>query len=88
MKKTIAFLLICSLLFTLAIAFTSCDYQAEVDSVRTELMEGAKDLLDPFLNRAESHTESSTESSIESSTESSIESSADEEAPVDSGVDA
>lgn len=80
MKKIIALFLLCSLLFALAIAFTSCDFQDDVDSLRSDLMEGAKDLLDPFLNRAESSTESGTESSTESS--------ADEEAPVDSGINA
>ena len=63
MKKIFALLLVCSLLLTLALLSTSCDYQAEVDSARTELMNTAKDLLDPFLNRSESHT---TESSVES----------------------
>ena len=63
MKKIFALLLACSLLLTLALLSTSCDFQGEVDSVRTELMDTAKDLLDPFLNRSESHT---TESSVES----------------------
>ena len=63
MKKIFALLLACSLLLTLTLLSTSCDYQAEVDSARTELMNTAKDLLDPFLNRSESHT---TESSVES----------------------
>ena len=61
MKRIIALLLLCALLFTLAMAFASCDFQDDVDSLRSELMEGAKELLDPFLNRAESGT---TDSSV------------------------
>ena len=41
----------------LFISFASCDYQDTVDSARSELMEAAKDLLDPFLNRSESQVE-------------------------------
>ena len=63
MKKILALLLICSLLLVSALAFTSCDYQETVDSARSELMDAAKDLLDPFLNRSESHV---TESSVQS----------------------
>lgn len=57
MKKIVALLLACSLLLALALSFASCDYQDTVDSARSELMEAAKDLLDPFLNRSESQVE-------------------------------
>ena len=66
MKKIVALLLLSSLLLFTAMAFTSCDFQAEVDSARTELMNTAKSLLDPFLNRSESEiTESSTAESVQ-----------------------
>ncbi len=54
------FVLITALLtlcFTLFL--TSCDYQESVDSARADLMESAKELLDPFLNQTKSSQVSS-----------------------------
>ena len=56
MKKIIA-LLLCIVSLCLCLFMASCDYQADVDSVRSEMMEGAKDLLDPFLNQIEEEEE-------------------------------
>ena len=58
MKRVIALLLCAVFSFTLLFV-CSCDYQDKVDSARSNLMETAKDLLDPFLNQSKP-TENST----------------------------
>ena len=51
MKRVVALLLCAVFSFTL-LFLCSCDYQDQVDSARSDLMETAKDLLDPFLNQS------------------------------------
>lgn len=67
MKKLVA-LLICLILICTVFAFTSCEYQDSVDSVRSDLMDSAKEMLDPFLNQSNgssSATNSSADGSID-----------------------
>ena len=63
MRKFVAIIL-CILTVCLVFAFTGCDYQESIDSVRSDLMDGAKDMLDPFLNQSDGST-----SSVNSSTD-------------------
>ena len=55
MKKLISLLLLVSIV-VLSLLLVSCEYQDTVDSARSNLMDTAKDLLDPFLNQAGSST--------------------------------
>lgn len=64
MKRIFALLFSISLLFSV-FAFTACDIQETVDSARSNLMESAKDLLDPFLNQNPSESSTNTPPSQE-----------------------
>lgn len=50
MKKIIA-LVLCTI--SICALLCSCNYQDAVDSVRTELMNTSKDLLDPFFKESQ-----------------------------------
>ena len=53
MKKIIA-LVLCTI--SICALLCSCNYQDAVDSVRTELMNTSKDLLDPFFKESQEST--------------------------------
>lgn len=66
MKKFFALILVAfALCFTLFLA--SCDYKETVDSAREDLMDAAKDWLDPFLNQQAASSNSGTASSVSDS---------------------
>lgn len=69
MKKVLVVLL-CILTVCLVFAFTGCDYQESIDSARSDLMDSAKDMLDPFLNKKDD-TSSSTNSTTGNSSDTS-----------------
>ena len=59
MKRFMALILCAVFSFSLLFLY-SCDYQDQVDSARSDLMETAKDLLDPFLNQSKPTEDSGT----------------------------
>ena len=75
MKKIIA-LVLCTI--SICALLCSCNYQDAVDSVRTELMNTSKDLLDPFFKESTESTANSeeaggeTDESAEDNTTSSV----------------
>ena len=66
MKRFFAIIL-CVLSLCAVLTLASCDYQESIDSVRADMMDTAKDLLDPFLNEAEESTvdSSGTDASVD-----------------------
>ena len=52
--KRAAALILMAFVLCLSLLLASCDYQESVDSARQNLMDSAKDLLDPFLNQTKS----------------------------------
>lgn len=70
MKKLLALVFCVIFSFTL-ISLASCDYQEAVDSARSNLMETAKDLLDPLLNQSGSSSASSSSAGSQPSTDTS-----------------
>ena len=64
MKRAFALIISAFILcFTLFLA--SCDYQESIDSARADLMDSAKDLLDPFLNQTSSSAQNQSQSSAD-----------------------
>ena len=66
MKRIVALVLCAVFSFSLLFLY-SCDYQDQVDSARSDLMETAKDLLDPFLNQTNSEIDNSDINDVNSS---------------------
>lgn len=65
MKRIFA-LIIVAFTLCLTLFLASCDYQESVDSARADLMDSAKELLDPFLNQTKpSNTANSASSDID-----------------------